>query len=333
MIKIDEIRMLHIEFSSLCNARCPLCPRNLNGYPYNGGYNECNLSFDVVKNRFSPEFISQLGWILANGNFGDFLLNPKSLDIIRYFREHNPNATIEVSTNGSARNAEFWQELGQIPGILTRFCIDGIGDTHKLYRQDTDYHKILENAKIYIEAGGHATWKMIIFDHNKHQVPFANQLSKDLGFRQFITVDQGRNVGPVFDRSGNLVNVLGNYTTPVRDVSQPLSWIKSQNWDHVVNEDPGVQLRCTTKQDKSIYISADAKVYPCCFLGFNPESYESGWLGFVNKQIKTYISNNSLLENDLATCLEWFQRVEDSWNIDKYSDGRCRLCDHSCKIQ
>jgi len=40
-----------------------------------------------------------------------------------------------------------------------------------------------------------------------------------------------------------------------------------------------------------------------------------------------------LLENDLATCLEWFQRVEDSWNIDKYSEGRCRQCDYSCKIQ
>lgn len=41
---VDEIRRVDMEISSLCNAECPLCPRNLYGFPYNDGYVERNLT-------------------------------------------------------------------------------------------------------------------------------------------------------------------------------------------------------------------------------------------------------------------------------------------------
>ena len=49
MYKLSDIRDIHLEISSLCNARCPLCPRNFHGYPYNDGYIERNLTLDDVK--------------------------------------------------------------------------------------------------------------------------------------------------------------------------------------------------------------------------------------------------------------------------------------------
>ena len=72
-----------MEFSSLCNARCPQCPRNLFGYPFNMGYVETNLTLELVKKSFTPQFISQVDAVLVNGNLGDFTSNLESLDINR----------------------------------------------------------------------------------------------------------------------------------------------------------------------------------------------------------------------------------------------------------
>ena len=182
MIEYKKIQHLHMEFSSLCNARCPLCPRNLHGFPYNRGYEETSLTLELIQKSFNPEFIKQLDVILVNGNFGDFTANLESLDIIKYFKQYNPDLKIQISTNGSARNKDFWMELGKIPNTIVDFCLDGLEDTHHLYRQDTDFNKIVENAKTYMASGGHAVWKMIKFDHNQHQIAEAEQRSKEYGF-------------------------------------------------------------------------------------------------------------------------------------------------------
>ena len=60
MIKFEDIRHVHLEISSLCNASCPWCPRTFWGYPYNGGYPEVNLTLDMSKKIFTPEFLQQL---------------------------------------------------------------------------------------------------------------------------------------------------------------------------------------------------------------------------------------------------------------------------------
>ena len=57
MITIDNVKELHLELTTLCNARCPLCVRNANGYPHNFGYPETSLSLEQVKQIFSVDFI------------------------------------------------------------------------------------------------------------------------------------------------------------------------------------------------------------------------------------------------------------------------------------
>jgi len=60
MIAFSEIKRVHLEISSLCNARCPLCPRNFRGYPYNDGYIERNLTLNDVKKIFPPNLYLNL---------------------------------------------------------------------------------------------------------------------------------------------------------------------------------------------------------------------------------------------------------------------------------
>jgi MoaA/NifB/PqqE/SkfB family radical SAM enzyme len=320
-----EIRFLHIELSSICNARCPLCPRNLFGYPHNFGYKETNLTLDLIKKSFSTEFIQQLRHILINGNFGDFVSNPESVEIIRYFRQSNKKAQIRISTNGSARTDDFWQELATIGDIEVRFCLEGLEDTHHLYRQDTNWKKILHNAKIFIEAGGIAVWKMIKFDHNLHQIESCQKLSKELGFAEFLLVDEGRSDGPVFDRNGNLSHIIGKWDGPttIEDIIKGPLFVLGVF-------DKRKKISCYAKNSRSIYVSADGKVYPCCWLGFSPETFENQYFTNNNKQIKEIMTNNSLHDFDLETCMQWFKNVENSWTKKSYQEGLIRLCDRHC---
>ena len=324
MLSLTEIKHLHIEFSTICNARCPLCPRNLFGYPVNNGYVETNFSLALAKKSFPPTFIKQLTNIHINGNFGDFVSNPESIEIIRYFRESG-NTIIKISTNGSARSDDFWKELGLIRKIHVNFCLDGLEDTHHLYRQDTNWQRILHNANTFMSAGGIAIWKMIKFDHNSHQIDDCKKLSKELGFSHFQLIDDGRNCGPVFDRKGNFSHSIGNWKGP-----QTIDEVVKMPLDNIGIFDRRRKITCQAKLLRGIYASADGKVYPCCWLGFSPETFENKYFTNKNKQIKEVMSNNSLHEYDLETCIQWFKNVESSWDKKAFQSGLIKICDVEC---
>jgi MoaA/NifB/PqqE/SkfB family radical SAM enzyme len=330
MYKIEEIKNVHLEISSRCNAACPLCPRNFNGYPYNDGYVEHDMTLDQAQQIFQPEFLKQIKEVYINGNFGDAVMNQDTVAIIEYFRSHNPNLYISISTNGGARGRDFWQTLAQTKATVY-FCIDGIDEVHSLYRQNTVYSTVIKNAKIFIAAGGRAVWKMIDFDHNRHQQDQARQLSKEMGFRWFELVDHGRNQGPVFDKNKNLVHVMGDPP----ETNFEILW-KTRTQDTVILEDitstrESVPISCKVSNQKSLYITSVGEVYPCCFLGFSPRTYGHGnYHAAVNAQLIPLIGDNNALERPLADCISWFNKIVQSWEIPTFEQGRLVICNHVC---
>jgi len=332
MIGYSEIRDVHLEISSLCNARCPLCPRNFRGYPYNDGYTETNLTLEQCKTIFKPDFLKQLNRLWINGNFGDAVMNPETPDIVEYFRSCNSELTLEISTNGSARDAQFWQRIAKA-GVMVSFCLDGLEDTHHLYRQNTSWSTIVNNARIFIDAGGYAVWKMIKFNFNEHQIEQCRAMAEEMGMR-FDLVDYGRNAGPVFDKHGKLTHVLGYY----RGETNFDILFNKKKTDLVLLEDITLvrksKISCETKKRKSIYISATGDVYPCCYTGFSPKTYGHGeYLQAVNAQISPLISSNNALDYSLENCIEWFTQIESSWSINDFESGRLVVCDDNCGFE
>lgn len=332
MISYEEIRDVHLEISSLCNASCPGCPRTFWGYPHNGGYPEINLTLDQAKKIFNKDFLIRLHSIRINGNYGDIVMNPQGADIVSYFRDQNQDIKISISTNGSARGFDFWQQLARDKAVVS-FCLDGLEDTHHLYRQNTVWKTVIKNAKIFIESGGQAIWKMIRFKHNEHQIERCRSLSEELKFDRFELVDDGRNTAPVFDRYGNLTHVLGDYTG---EKEFKVLFYKKIN-DDVLLEDiisdrtPKSVISCKTKKLKSIYIAANGDVSPCCFTGFYPHTYGKGqYHQAANSQLVPLISNNNALVHTIKECIQWFNEVEKSWKINSYEQGRLVICDDVC---
>lgn len=335
MIKYNNIRDVHLEITTGCNASCSWCPRNFWGFPLNNGYPEVSMTLEQTKTIFSVKFLQQLRTVRICGNFGDIVMNPQAAEIVEYFVNSNPKLKIIIHTNGSARRPEFWQKLARL-GARVNFGIDGLEDTHSLYRQNTRWDRVIKNAKIFIEAGGLAEWHMIKFKHNLHQIDKCKELSEQMGFVDFKLEDQGRDTGPVFNKQGELVHILGDYDG---ETNFELLKFKKEN-DDILLEDiipertPCGSVKCQAIELQSIYVSANGEVSPCCWTGLYPKTYGRGqWLQAVNSQLIPLIKENNAFHYPLEQCIKWFGEVEQAWQHKTYEQGRLIMCDDVCGVR
>lgn len=187
MFNRDNVKSLHIETSSVCNAACPMCPREIDPM-FNKDTDAVSLSLEKIKTMFSDSFIRQLDNMYMCGNYGDPAAAPDCINIFKHFRNINDQMYLGMHSNASLRSKEWWSELGSVLSRKNDYCvfsIDGLNDTNHIHRVNTNFDKIVENAKSFINNGGRAIWDYIVFEHNEHQVEQARQLSKELGFVEF----------------------------------------------------------------------------------------------------------------------------------------------------
>ena len=344
MLKLSEIRRLHIELTTRCNARCPMCMRNYRGYEYNSGYPLCELSLADFKHIVTPALLAQLiqpeaainglvpkvfGFrgITFNGNLGDFASARDAVDIVEYVAEHN--VPVHINTNGSLRSPDWWSRLA-LPRVTVGFAIDGMSDTHKLYRQDTDWHRIIEHAQALIQAGGRAIWRFVPFEHNRHQEQECRKMARELGFFGFENIYDGRDRGPVFTRAGEFSHVIG----PMEPGTHPpiealleshITWYDAKTYrSH--KDTPELTINCIHTRNQEIYIAADGSVYPCCFLGFYPHTMSHPG----NKELAPMVTENNALQYSLEHCLVWFESVEQAWGRSSIAEGRPYQCVNTC---
>jgi len=340
MLTLDQIRRIHVELTTRCNARCPMCMRNYRGFEYNSGYPDCELSLEQFKHILTPAVLAMImrppdsfshGFqgVSFNGNLGDFASARDAVEIVKYLTDQNVN--VHVNTNGSLRNTAWWAQLAH-PRVTVGFALDGLADTHHLYRQDTDWNKIINNAQAFIAAGGCAVWRFVPFEHNRHQEAECRALAKKLGFSNFENIYDGRDSTPVFSRTGEYSHQIGPDSRPtaaipnIQDLLHShVTWFDAQTVRSAKDVTP-LKLGCTHKMNREIYIAADGTVYPCCYLGFYPDTMKHPG----NDQIRPLMHQNNALEHDLEHCLAWFDQVEQSWTKESIAAGRLYACVNSC---
>jgi MoaA/NifB/PqqE/SkfB family radical SAM enzyme len=331
MIKYNQIKSVHLEISSRCNAMCPSCPRNFHGVDVVDNYPICDLRLDQIKKIFPVEFLKQLDNILINGNYGDFVTARDAVSIIEYFYQANPRLYIEVSTNGSAQ-PKIWASLGKFP-VQIAFRLDGLNDTHHLYRQNTEFNFIIDNAKKFIAAGGYAIWTMIVFDHNEHQIEQCQAMSRELGFRQFRVNKEprnSRNQFPVFTPDRRLSHVVGEYTG---STDFDFLWQRQNQHDarlSIKYHKESYPIKCKAQASNQIYIASDGNVYPCCWLGFSPLTDDTRP---ENLQMRDFLKENNAIEYGIEHAIGWFNHVEESWSKSSVADGKLSACNETCGIR
>lgn len=235
-----DIKVLHLEPTDVCQAACPLCPRETDRDFRKD--RQHHLDMHMIEKVFDHEKITALDKMFMCGNYGDPAAGRYTLDIYREFRKLNPNIVLGMNTNGGLQNTFWWHALG---GIMNQsrdyvvFSIDGLESTNSVYRKNVNWDKVMANAEAYIAAGGSAHWDMLVYRHNQHQVDECEQLARDMGFRWFRAKVSKRGFT---DR-----------------LEAPVGW-----------SDPRVQsstINCHALNEQSAYIDAQGRMSPCCWLG------------------------------------------------------------------
>jgi len=304
MYNYEDITSIHLEVTSKCQARCPMCPRRIHGGPLLDSIDLEEIELGTFVNWFPRDFVRQLHFLNMCGNLGDPIVAKDTLEIFKYLRETNQGMTLQMHTNGSGRSKEWWQELAR-QNVKVVFGIDGLKDTHALYRVNTDWDKIINNATHFINAGGDARWDMLVFEHNEHQVETCEQMSKELGFKGFSIKHTTRFKDGRFDVLDDDYNI----THTLFPSKKSLEMIKPAK---EAQKEKLPTINCKAKKDSQMYISANGNVSPCCWLDLEwlpQHSYSR--LDYMVK-IKEYpnLHRNTMQE---VFSSNFFNKIEKTW--------------------
>lgn len=266
MFKFTELKNVYVEITNRCQASCPMCARNVHGGILNPNLSLTDWSLEDYKQVLNQDILSQAEQVVFCGDYGDACLNNSLIDMCRYTVETNPNISIVIQTNGSLRTESWWEELAHtLPKEHTIiFGIDGLADTHSLYRVGTSFEKIIKNATAFIKAGGQAQWQYIVFKHNEHQIADAKRLSEELGFKSFVYFHSNRFVGdfPVLDKKGNVTHILQQSS------NSNVKGISIVELDRYYETLKDGNIACRAIKNKDVYVNSHFRVTPCCFFNY-----------------------------------------------------------------
>ena len=364
----------HIELTDKCNARCVQCSRNfvddlgnLNERP-----NLCQteITIDQYKDIFK-DYLHKTKTINSCGNMGDPLFAKDILAITEYSFSHvlrPEKGLLKIYTNGGFRSKKWWSEYGNFlkdKKHEVNFAIDGLEDTHHFYRTNTRFHRVIENATAFIEAGGTAEWSFIRFGHNQHQEDDCRKLAKELGFKKFTAVNTQRFYGREkisykwrdvdysitrYKPEQKIVKALPskdlNRTTkvwnktPVNKISKDVVNISTETARAKFQKDVVKSTKestgsidCHVAMRNEVFIDCMGYVHPCCWIG----SHEYHRINKIKKRVAGDDFNDFLLESRefepaweksfLDTIKnDWYQHILPlSWDI-----SPCTICARQC---
>ena len=343
MYRYEDIKTIHLEVTQNCQASCPMCDRNMNGEGINPHINLDELSLDDCKNIFTKEFIAQLDTMYMCGNLGDPIVARDTLEIFKYFREHNPNMWLSMNTNGGAKNEEWWSNLattfGRMGAVI--FSVDGLRDTNHIYRQGVVWDNVERNMQAFINAGGRARWDYLIFEHNQHQVEEAEALANKWGCEKFMKKKTGRFIDTksnkkekhqAKDRKGKDTAELKKPEAKYQNKALTKQEIILKKYGSMDAYYDAAPIICKVKKENSLFITAEGLALPCCWTA--GRMYKWWHKDPKVEQIWDFIPDKYVLDarNGLSKVFNTgiFDRIQESWAKPSCGDGKLKVCAMKC---
>lgn len=248
----SDVKLLQVENTTQCNAWCPGCPRNQDGY----GLAPDLIVEDLNIKRFA-EVLKQfpsLETIQFCGTYGDTMAAQNVLEHVTLAKAHCKK--LQIHTHGGIRSQRWWSEFAVLLKDIDHdvwFALDGLKGVHEIYRQGTDFDKTIANAQAFINAGGHATWQFIPWAHNEHQIKDCIRLSQKLGFKKFELV----------------FSVRKEFQGRHWQTGQPIEfgpWSRDSNLNPLNSKKSYLEEKnCQHLTQSSVYLNANGSLNVCCY--------------------------------------------------------------------
>lgn len=347
-----------LEITTYCNAACPQCPRNISGGGVNPYMPLCHLSRETIDRSFPKELCQRLRQVFFCGSYGDPIVHPDFLDILKDFRSKNPTLWLYIHTNGGVHDTAWWQELARILNGYGKidFGIDGLEDTNHLYRRGVKYERAINNAQAFIQAGGKAQWNFIVFKHNEHQIETAKMLAPIIGFENILFRGTGRFLNHATLEESETWDVVPQKQAPYKLEVTSLDEYRNSSMKRLGDlkkEYPNIKdyfdttpVKCDACVGNKVSITAEGLVLPCNFFEHNlydarfhdtsiaPSANELHFVQgknqvqeFVNKYRNELDINTCTLEQIFAS--KFWDELVSSWKK-TIDEGRIFECAFTC---
>lgn len=331
-MNLDQITSLQLEPTSFCNIACPHCPRTSVD-----GYTNVELSHwdtKTVMKNFQTESMTKLQKVVIEGDFGDPLMHPNIKEIVEQFVSH-PNAPcVILTTNGTIRDSNWWASLPQAKNFVVTFSIDGLKDTNHIYRVGADFDTIIKNAKAFIDNGGQAIWKCIVFQHNQYQLDQITEFAKEMGFarvdfenarsgafqgqKSWNIKYRGQDTGMTLEESSFSRSDIRLFNTVFNSEVVDTSWLPP-----VTNK----ERLCTNLSFGHVYVNSQGIVMPCCMMNYKMRNLN------LNPDLNACVVDKTQMNLHNYTMSEIFENKFFNNNLleSLKSEKPLTLCNTMCK--
>jgi hypothetical protein len=114
-------------------------------------------------------------------------------------------------------------------------------------------------------------------------------------------------------------------------ILQPLKKLDVQQW---LDSSENSHIECYAKKDRSVYIDSYGNMFPCCFLGASLYSrvtltIPDGWDHLWDTEGKSKVNLYQTEWDDIIHNM-FYEKIQDSWDGRKYSEGRLAVCAANC---
>lgn len=248
-MNINQIQGFHLEPTNMCTLKCPGCARTRFIEQWPQHWQNRNLDIDNLLHFLDIDLKGKK--FALCGNYGDPIYHPQIIDLVR--RLKHKGAIVTITTNGSYKDANWWQDLVSLldhsDSIV--FSVDGSPKNFTKYRINSDWDTIRLGMETVAKATCNSTWKYIPFAFNENDIESTRELSRSIGIKQFELDYSDRFDHRTADFQPINIELLG-------DRFEAQQRFKS-------NEKLRVHPKCV-KNNKEHFITAEGFYSPCCYV-------------------------------------------------------------------
>ena len=281
----------HIEPTNICTLKCSGCARTrfIDQWPQHWH----NHSLDVEQLlQFLDIDLSDKS-ILLCGNYGDPIYHPNFINFVKQLKE--TGVTLSITTNGSYKTKDWWQELTELLTYKDNitFSIDGIPENFTQYRKNADWESIQIGMQTSVASQCKTTWSYIPFLFNENNINQAKELSLQLGIDEFVINPSDRFDKKTFNLIPSAVELVGG-----RFDSQ-------QNWKEY-KSGTGINPKCNN--NSLHFITAEGFYSPCCYMADHRFYYKNQ---FGKNKTQYDIRNTTLSEIlERSSVIEFYNTLD-----------------------
>lgn len=355
---------LQIDTTTYCNAKCPQCSRtnpskgaflsfrgktlnNKGNRIFTGDLPLMHVKMEDFQRAYTEKTLSDIGYIQFCPTWGDHMMHPMALEMVEHVLSHSNHTIVEVVTNGSMRDEEWWWNFASLSykykpsrHSMTRkrlgviFDVDGVDqEMHSRYRRNTDLSKVLAHMKVCSEFSSYLNVKSqsILFEHNENYIEEIKELCKKHGSGTHTSVVSDRFVGAFTNNKDEFTFYDEN------DERQVLKKASRSFIDNFRKKDGARLLSgearlkekiiCGWSLNNNLNIDFYGNVWPCCYFGNSHHNHNTFFMRqFMAQDYFKY--NNNIFKNSLNEILknDWWKKLPETFN----SSSPVRDCVHNC---